>query len=363
MKQGMRAVAGALVLLLIFTGIVIEANRVTVPWNAKADKVKKTLYSEDTDMEQVEVALIGGSHANNGFNPSVMWEKSRIKAYNFSFSGEPIYMTYYYLKELFKKRSFQLVVLDLYYIGLAKDTFSLDNYMFEVFSSIRWSQDKLDFVRNGVEPKYRSRYYLPLKTYHNRFCELTQADYLRRPMEEDDYLLGSEYHYERNAGEIISFEEETGSQEAGEMPPCSEKYLREIINLVRDNGSELMFVALPHRYNDAAAPDVWVEDEYVVYNRAKQIAEEQGIRMVQFDNKLLGEIGFVPEEDMFNKGHMNIYGSEKVSGYLSEYIKSCYPVTVYSDDGTDLWDDYLVKYRKEYERKYEKAPDTKDVHK
>ena len=346
MKKKSRFIGGALLFIALALLITAIASHVTRPWNSKAEKIEKTLYSDDTDMEQTEVALIGGSHANNGFNPSVIWRENRIKAYNFSFSGEPLYLTHYYLEELFQRRKLKLVVLDLYYIGLKNEYFSRDSYVFELVDNMHWSKNKWDFIRNRVAPKNRDRYYFPLNIYHTRWEQLTLRDLLREPDPGNDFWLGSDYHFERFFDEPVSFEpwEDTGSIQL--MPALSEEYLRKIIELVQANDCDLLFTALPHRYNDANAPDTWVENEYPVYNHARQIAAEYGIPVITFDDDLLREIGFVPEEDMYNKGHMNIYGSEKVARYLGAYMEEHYEFTRFPKGQRDLWDEYLEKYER-----------------
>jgi hypothetical protein len=351
-RQGRKFIAGMLVLILLCGVVTAAASYVTKPYDSKTDKVEKTLYSDDEDMNEVEVALIGGSHANNGFNPTAMWKNSRIKAYNFSFSGEPMYLTYYYLKELFKKRSFRLVVVDLYYIGLQNKYFSHDSYVFDLLKSIKWSQDKVDFIQNCVSLEERWKYYFPLYSYHSRWSELTEADFLRTANPDNDFWLGSDYHFERYAEEPVSFEKWNDTDKIAAMSENSETYLRKVIELIQENGCEVLLTGLPHRYNDASAPDTWVSDEYTVYNHAKKIAAEYGVNVLQYNDKILDEIGFVPEEDMYNKGHMNIYGSEKVSAYLGEYIKKNYEVTQFSEEKEDLWDVYLGKYEEAYQKNY-----------
>lgn len=348
MRQGFRLVLGAFTCLVLALGITAAASYVTNPYDAKADKVRKNLYSDDADMEQAEVAFIGGSHAVNGFNPSVIWRDTRIKSYNFSFSGEPVYLTYFYLKELLEKHKYKLVVFDLYYIGMENQYFSHDSYVFDVLRCMRWSDAKLEFIWQCVPSAQQGRYYFPLVTYHTRWQELRERDFLRKANEEDDFWLGSEYYFERNGGEPVSFEPWDDTEEAAPMPEYSEIYLRKVVELVKEHGCELLFVDLPHRYNDANAPDTWVEDEYRTYNHAKQIAQEYGVHMVQFDDGLLDEIGFVPEQDMYNKGHMNVYGSEKVSGYLGRYMRDHYEVTQFPSSERNLWDEYLEKYERKY---------------
>ncbi len=345
-----RAVVSALILLALFVGITAAATYVCRPYNSKADKVQKNLYSEDTDMEQTEIALIGGSHASNGFHPLVMWRDAGLKAYNFSFSGQPIYMSYYYLQELFKKRDFQLVVLDLYYIGMESEYFAKDSYVYEVMSNTRWTKEKWDIVQRNVAPEKRRRYYFPLDTYHTRWTELTKQDILRQPNPENDFWLGADFHFERNGGEEVHFEPWGNTGKVAKMPKKSEEYLRKIIELVQANDCEFLLVSLPHRYNDASPPDRWVADEYAVYNHAREIAMEYQVPMVQFDDAVQEKIGFVPERDMYNNGHMNVYGAEKVGSYLAEYMINCFHVTQHPRETGDLWDTYLAEYETVYEQ-------------
>ncbi|MCM1244414.1 MAG: hypothetical protein NC293_02080 [Roseburia sp.] len=347
-KQGLRLAAGGMVFAFLTIGIVLAANYVTKPYDGKADKIEKTLYSEDADMEQAEVALIGGSHALNGFNPSVIWRENRIKTYNFSFSGEPVYMTHYYLKELFKKRSYKLVVFDAYYVGLKNQYFVRDYHVFDVLGKAHWTVDKWNFIRECVAPEMRDKYYLPLLNYHTRWSKIKKADFWRAPNPADDFWLGSGYYFERRGGDPVSFEPWNAFAKPTPMPEYSEKYLRKVIELVQSQGSQLLLVDLPHRYNDKSAPDTWVDDEYSVYERTRQIAAEYGVPFLQFNDSIMAEIGFVPEEDMYNPGHMNVYGSEKVSRYLGNYICENYEVSPVPEQVHDLWDDYLQKYEKAY---------------
>lgn len=350
-----------LVLLLLFSAIALFSNYVTKPFNDKADRIEKELYADDSDIQSVEVALIGGSHASNGFNPSALWRDYHIKAYNFSFSGVPVYLSYYYLKELYKKREFKVVVFDLYYAGSVNEVFGKDNYVFEIVSNMRWSAEKASFISSLVASENRSRYYFPLLYYHERFKELTKADFFREPMADNDYLLGGDYHFDRHAKEPVSFEDWNDTAECATLPEHSRIYLQKIIDLTREHGSNLLFVDLPHRYNDSYPPDTWVEDEYKNYNAVRKLAERNNIPMIQFDDKILHEIGFVPEEDMYNNGHMNIFGSEKIANYLGRYLCKNYDVTIFPEGSDALWDGYLEKYKTQLKGAAKVRPKSADL--
>lgn len=335
-----------IIVLAVFVTLVLYANKVCNPYNEKADRVERGLYSGEKIFDDIDVALFGGSHGCNGFNPHEIYMNYGLTAYNFSLSGEPIYITYYHLKEMYNMRKPRVVVLDLYYLGLKKKEFSHNEYIFDAVRCFRYSRNRLEMVMNTMENSgLRMRAMLPLTQYHSRFDSLTKQDFLRQPDTTNDYLLGSQYYFDRNAGEEISFEAWNDTEESGGINARNKEYLQKIIDLAKENGSEILLVDIPHNHDDSGAPDEWVENEYMVMNEAKQIAGKNGIKYLQYDDKIMKEINFVPEEDMFNKGHMNYWGSVKTSGYLGKWLLENYEFDMEVKE-KDTWDMYMEEYKK-----------------
>ena len=54
---------------VIFFTLFFVIGYVTNPYNEKADRVIRGLYSKEKIFDEIDVALIGGSHGCNGFNP------------------------------------------------------------------------------------------------------------------------------------------------------------------------------------------------------------------------------------------------------------------------------------------------------
>lgn len=335
-----------LVILAVFFLLFIWAGLISRPFNGKADRITKSLYSDDQDVNDVDVALIGGSHAANGFNPSALYRDYGIQSYNYSYSGSPLYLNYYYLKELYKKHNFKVVVVDLCYAGVKDDYFSKDEYVFEVVSNMRWSLDKVQFIEDHILPENKLQYYFPAFRYHSRLTELTKDDILRQPIADNDYLLGGDYHKEIYAEEtgIVHFDPWDDTKECSELPSMVKTYLEKIIELTKEHGSKLLFTVLPYSYNKSGVPVAWVENEYTNYNSIRRIADENDIPMIQFDGTLQKELGFVPEKHMFNPGHMNVYGSELIASYLGKYICEHFDIEKSAPGSNPLLDSYLSKY-------------------
>lgn len=348
MKTKKRTVyfSGTLILLIFFSLFII-AGYISRPFNGKADKITKSLYSDDADVNDIDVAWIGGSHAQNGFNPSVLYRDYGIRSFNYAYSGSPLFLNYYYLEELYKKHDFKVVVLDLCYAGVRDAYFEKDEYVFEVVSNMRFSKEKIKFIQEHISPENRLSYYFPAFRYHSRLLQLTKADIFREPISTNDFFLGSDYHKEQYSEElgIVHFDSWNNTDECSELPEMVELYLNKIIALTKAHNSKLLFTVLPYNYNKSGLPVPWVDDEYTNYNSVRKLAEKNNIPMLEYDDSLLDEIGFIPEEHMFNPGHMNLNGSELITSHLGKYLTDNYDLTQWKEGDSPLWDSYVTAYQ------------------
>ena len=350
MKQWRKRITLVIGIVLFFFcagGITKYITRVCIPYTAKADKIEKTLYSDDEDMGKVDVCLIGGSHGLNGFNPNAMWEAAGIHAYNYCYAGETLALTKVYLEELYKKRDFKLVVVETYYAGLADPFFGEKDYAFDVLNKMKDSSAKSDYVDRHVSEDVKKDFTFPLNRYHSRWLELDDQDIQRKPDPADDWQLGQDYHFEVNDGTTVQFPMWMDHGKSIPLRDNVEQELRDVIELVREHGDELLLVDLPRRMGDSLFPASFLQDEYAVVNRVKEIAAEYGVQVLQFDDEALERIGFRAEEHMYNKGHMNVAGSEVYSRALATYITEHYDVPRSERTASDPWEGYLMAYEEE----------------
>ena len=341
MKKWLSLVFGIICFVGVCGFISVYLTRVCIPYTAKADKIEKTLNSNDEDMDQVDVCLIGGSHGLNAFNPSAMWDEEHIKAYNYCYAGETIPMSGVYLEQLYKKRSFDLVVLDAYYAGVDDVYFGEKDYAFDIANKMNPDMSLFGYVKKHVSADVRKDYYFPLNRYHSRWRELDGKDIERKPDASDDWLLGGDYHYD-STGEYISFGKWSDSGISMRLKDDTEEELRKFIRVAKAHGSQVLLVDLPRVYNDSLAPAKWMPDEFAVSNRVREIAKEESAGFLQYTYKQLYDLGFYAEKHMYNKGHMNIYGSEVYSRALAAYIADNFDVPTYDNDA--IWERYYRIY-------------------
>ena len=70
------------------------------------------LYFQSED--SIDAVFLGTSHIHCNVNTALLWEEYGIAAYDYSGAEQPLWMTYYYLKEFYKYQDPKVVVLDLY---------------------------------------------------------------------------------------------------------------------------------------------------------------------------------------------------------------------------------------------------------
>ena len=69
----------------------------------------------------VDVLVLGSSHAFEGVNTGVLWDDAGISSYILAGSIQPMWNTYYYLKEALKYQTPKLIVLDVYSTIMKED--------------------------------------------------------------------------------------------------------------------------------------------------------------------------------------------------------------------------------------------------
>ena len=312
-----------LIKLLIFVAILIvllyPIQKILQLKNNYYHKVYLSYYADE--MEKIEVGFFGGSHAYNAFSPQVIWKNNGIRAYNYSCSGQPIYLTYYAILEALKVQDLKVIVLDLFYMGLENEYFSQTGYIHNFVDNLQLSKEKIELIQTCIPKEEQIEYYFPIVKYHSRFSTLEDSDYNIAHNIDRAYLLGWQPMRE-TYGKQFEVIEETDNR--GEIPQKSLEYLNKIIELAEEKDIKLIFTALPHDYKIVSKPDKWVKNEYEMYNAIEEISLEKNITFIRF-NDLLEEIEFDPPKDMTNNGHVSITGAIKVSKYIGEWIENNMP--------------------------------------
>lgn len=170
----MKAARKAAVFLLIGTFLFNVIQAVLM------EKTSYPKYRAWKNVENVDVVVLGNSHADNGIRAGTLSDELSVSSgesltvFNYAVYGMRMEQMYYFVKEIFKIHVPKLVILETYaFCPLADgDREILARRAFDVFPL---SKNKVEAIDYCVFNEHAS-YYVPLMKYHTRWEELTAYD-------------------------------------------------------------------------------------------------------------------------------------------------------------------------------------------
>ena len=324
MKKWILPVITAL-LLVISIGICYNVLSVKSPHGI--DQARAFYYQP---RNSIDVLAVGSSHVHCGVNPAMLWNFYGIAAYDYSAAEQPLWETYHYLVEAYKYQKPKVVILDLFMAARVNSDYHY-GWMRESFYGMRPSINKYEMLKVSADKEYY-RYYMPdFYTYHTRYEDLNREDFANifGSAKEKTIFKGFTPGFQR-VDQSLPFDywEELDNYE---LSAKSEEYLRKIIELTKENGSELMLVVIPYNMD---------ERDNITYNQIAAIAEENEVQYVNY-NDYLYDIGIDVTSDFNDNSHLNYWGSVKFSDYLGRQLKECYDIPDRTDDPKySSWEEY-----------------------
>lgn len=195
--------------------------------------------------------------------------------------------------------------------------------------TIPLSANKLDTIRTCIPAEKRSTYYFPLLKYHTFWkC----AGDIRRSLSLQQQARSVGYSYTKPFLSISMFLTETDEipVRQQELDAFNEQSLRTFCETAKKLGIQnVLFARFPHR--------TVIENYDAVFAKLESVVQEYGYDFVNFDTQI-DAIGLDPLSDFANAEHLNVFGTEKFTPYLADYLTAHYDLnTAHSDKVTDEW--------------------------
>jgi hypothetical protein len=329
------------IFLFIFIGIlifVILSNILLPEWvtNGDVTLTMRGFYNEPKN--SIDVVFVGDSNVYRGVSPMVIWEDSGITSYTYSTPEQSLYLSYYLLKEYFTYQNPKIVMLDINEAFNSKDM--QESNIRKAFDNMKLSQNKIDAMNDPVfnlSDFDKLSCFFPILRYHSRWDKLNWNDLKRLTLEYDSIYKGylpsktvKAYHQE------VDYMEENDNVQITDR---ARYYLEKIIELCNENNSELVLMKIP-------CIDTWSLDRNV---EMQQFANEHNLKFVDMNLENTVDINW--DTDSEDAGdHLNIYGAEKVSEYLNNYLVKNFSLKDYrQDENYASWNSDLEKYKSDVE--------------
>lgn len=298
----------------------------------------------DEPKNSIDVLWIGSSPLLRGVSPMLMYQEHGFTGYVRASALQAPAVSYALLEESLQYQNPEVVVL------LCDNLFQKYDYVEREgdlrraldgmkFSSYKWSV--IQEVTKADDRQTSLSYLFPLFRYHERWKEINLAEAEPQPLLEHSFKKGHVYLHDV-APQVYpdGFMQPTGEQVT--FDDSAYDYAQKSIALCKEKGIDVVLLHLPK-----------VSWSFEKSQAMAQFAEEQQIPYVDFNTKeIQQEIGLLPEQDYYDKGHVNTKGSKKVSEWLGAYLAERYDLPNHRNDvAYEQWEQDLEQYLKGFTKK------------
>ena len=259
---------------------------------------------------QIDVLCVGNSLCGAGFCSPSLYRDYGITSYNAGKEMQKPVESYYCIKQAIEKQPIKIV-------------------LFEAHGLIR-EQEEMDLWSYGLAEALRYRF--PILKYHSfwKFC--TDGRSIRKYFKGflvNETVVGYK-------GKVPYYDPD--DPDMYPMPWENGFILTQIQKLCEQNGIKLVLVSFvsPRCYSTP------------VHRRIEKEAKERGLEYVDL-NCDLDWVGIDWDNEFYDVGdHVNVFGAEKITAYLGEYVLKNYGLEDHRDDSAyQSWNEMVAKYEQE----------------
>ena len=262
--------------------------------------------------ESADVVFVGNSHQFFGVNPDILYSDYDIESFMLATSAQTVPESYYAAMEAIELKHPEKIAFEISYVANDFRTVSseMDHCFFDGMPLCRTRRLAINDL---IDDENKIYYYLPLGLYHVRWKELKSSDFEEVSLSERGTYTTPAV-FENWAIPVIN------SDEQSPMPTEMEKYFLKLIDLCKENNTELILYVLP--FNSLYEDEDGVSDLYNrqrIFNYACDLATENGVRAYNFFYSI-DEIGLDPSTDWADSQHLSTLGQEKFTRFLVNYL-------------------------------------------
>lgn len=282
-------------------------------------------YAEEEN--SLDVIFFGSSQMYAQISPAVMFEKYGFTSYDFCANEQPLWVTYYYMKEAFKHQRPKVAVLDVFTVyGYDLEE---EGVMHINLDDLPFNMNKIRAIQDGVPKNLRYSYYFPIAKYHNTWTDLYQGKMEFSFHHEKDINKGYSpfifaMQYDDKARDSI-----VNQSQVLELPELANTWLHKIIELCEEEDIPLVLIKTPNGSDDRQR----------FYNSVSIIANEENVPFYNMNVLLDGQ------------AHPNIIQAEKITTLLGEYLVSNYDFEdKRNNDRYKDWNDSVELFHRQYKK-------------
>lgn len=261
-------------------------------------------YEEETSHD---VIILGDCQVYENISPVTLWREYGITSYIRGSAQQLLPQSYYLLEDTLDREMPKAVLFSVSAMGQYEQDNESYNRM--TLDGMRWSKSKVDAIRaTMMDDEHMVEYLFPILRFHSRWRELKEDDfkyYFSKPkVSHNGYYMRADV---RPAGEFPAMRRRSDYS----FDDRAWEYLEKMRVLCEQNGITLILMKSPALY------PAWY-DQWEV--QIEEYAREHNLAYLNFLEDS-DQIGIDFSTDTYDGGlHMNVYGAEKLSSYLGEFL-------------------------------------------
>ena len=297
-------------------------------------------YAEEENT--IDVVLIGGSSTYVYWAPYEAWNAEGIVSYCFSADSMSPTLLKGMIEEASKTQSPQLYIIDLRALDVTEEHpgFYSEAYLRNITDSLKYSKVRNQMIKysfNIEQPqlKYDIAKYIDFCMYHSLWQDLKEINYAYRNNDVVNENKG--FHFTTDLfHEKLERRDYTDVEYELPLSEQTNQILIDLLDYCKDNDVRALFTLNPI-YQDKS-------DTKARYNYIERIVNEYGYEFLD-TNEYYDEMGIDFTRDFYHRDHVNLYGAEKYTHFLANYIRNEYNISdrrqeeAYSSwyEGYDKW--------------------------
>lgn len=290
----------------------------------------KGFYEEKP--QTLDVVYLGASEVYSDIAPGYAYQRDKITSYLFATQANSILNYKSQLKNILSRQKDALIVIELNGAvygdeeEVTKEA-NLHNYA----DNVPLDAVKLEWVFQNVKEN-KAEFLFPIIKYHSTWSDLGADAKYRKTIANDQkrgytYLKGilNETGVFQNTQRSMNsaLADSDGRQP---LTQIEEKGLRDLLEYCRSEGlKNVVFARFPH---------IVVKRTFSRFERSNtvgDIVKEYGFDYLNFE-KDYAQTGLDEEKDFYNLDHLNVYGQQKFTAFLTDYLKEHYGLSPRSQE-------------------------------
>lgn len=295
--------------------------------------------------ESIDVLFLGSSQIVTAVSPMQLYGETGITSYSLGTEQQNLVTSYYLLKEALQYQNPNVVVLEIFFLFPYNEQSPLNSsetFVRKPIDCMKWSANKLEAIRTICQlddSNELKSYIFPFLRFHSRWNDLTLNDFTWLFKNKYNPYKGFSLNTNMQPQEFNGFISSDSSLRANTMDNMI-IYLNKIITLCKENNISLVLMKTP-RGNGSFSE--------TCHNTVQEIADSNNLIFLDFNEKtLFDEISFDCSTDCTDLSHVNYYGAEKITHYLSNYLSSYYSLPNHKAEPQYVtWNEDLEFYMKQ----------------